>query len=128
MLLWETKETSSGTTYTPRKSPSSYKIDWEDLDNNSYRSKNSGNLIDTVISKSWAKIGFNYNCLSEAEIQALLPLLANNPIYVKAKNPVFGNEYVEMEMRCSKKSAEMLETGDYSLSFNLVQKKKVSGQ
>jgi hypothetical protein len=128
MLLWETKETSSGTTYTPRKSPSSYKIDWEDLDNNSYRSKNSGNLIDTVISKSWAKIGFNYNCLTEAEIQALLPLLATNPLYVKAKNPVFGNEYVEMEMRCSRKSAEMLETGDYTLSFNLVQKKKVSGQ
>lgn len=128
MLLWETKETSSGTTYTPRKSPSSYKIDWEDLDNNSYRSKNSGNLIDTVISKSWAKIGFNYNCLTEAEIQTILPILANNPLYVKAKNPVFGNEYVEMEMRCSKKSAEMLETGDYSLSFNLVQKKKVSGQ
>lgn len=128
MLLWETKETSSGTTYTPRKSPSSYKIDWEDLDKNSYRSITSGNLIDTVVSKSWSKIQFNYNCLSEAEIQALLPLLATNPLYVKAKNPVFGNEYVEMEMRCSKKSAEMLETGDYTLSFNLVQKKKVSGQ
>src|SRR5574344_1092036 len=128
MLLWETKETSSGTTYTPRKSPSSYKIDWEDLDKDSYRSINTGNLIDTVISRSWAKIAFNYNCLSEAEIQALLPLLANNPLYVKAKNPVFGNEYVEMEMRCSRKSAEMLETGDYTLSFNLVQKKKVAGQ
>ena len=128
MLLWETKETSSGTTYTPRKSPSSYKIDWEDLDKNSYRSITSGNLIDTVVSKSWSKLQLTYNCLTEAEIQALLPLLATNPLYVKAKNPVFGNEYVEMEMRCSKKSAEMLETGDYTLSFNLVQKKKVSGQ
>ena len=127
MLLWEVKPTS-GVTYTTMKSPSSYKIDWEDLDNNSYRSKNSGNLIDTVISKSWAKIQFNYNCLSEIEMQDILPKLSNNPIYVKAKNPVFGNEYVEMEMRCSKKSAEMLETGDYTLSFNLVQKKKVSGQ
>ena len=127
MILWQIKATSSGT-YSTMKSPSSYKIDWEDLDNNSYRSKNSGNLIDTVISKSWAKIGFNYNCLSEDELKTLLPKLANNPIYVKAKNPVFGNEYVEMEMRCSKKSAEMLETGDYTLSFNLVQKKKVSGQ
>jgi hypothetical protein len=127
MLLWQIKTTSGGT-YTTQKSPSSYKIDWEDLDKNSYRSITSGNLIDTVVSKSWAKIGFNYNCLSEAEIQALLPILSTNPIYVKAKNPVFGNEYVEMEMRCSRKSAEMLETGDYTLSFNLVQKKKVSGQ
>src|SRR5574344_2026079 len=93
MLLWQTKTTSRGT-YQTQKSPSSYKLDWEDLDNNSYRSKNSGNLIDTVISKSWTKIGFDYKCLSEAEIQVLLPLLANNPIYVKAKNPIFGNEYV----------------------------------
>ena len=125
MLIWQVK--ISGT-YNTMKSPSSYKIDWEDLDNNSYRSKNSGNLIDTVISKSWAKIQFNYNCLSEIEMQDILPKLSNNPIYVKAKNPVFGSEYVEMEMRCSKKSAEMLETGDYTLSFNLVQKKKVAGQ
>ena len=127
MLIWEIKATAGGT-YQTMKSPSSYKIDWEDLDNNSYRSKNSGNLIDTVISKSWSKIQFNYNCLSEIEVQNILPKLSNNPIYVKAKNPVFGTEYVEMEMRCSKKNAEMLETGDYTLSFNLVQKKKVAGQ
>lgn len=125
MLLWQIK---TGGTYKTQKSPSSYKIDWEDLDKNSYRSKNSGNLIDTVISKSWAKIGFSYNLLTEDELKTLLPKLANNPIYVKAKNPVFGSEYVEMEMRCSRKSAEMLETGDYTLSFNLVQKKKVAGQ
>lgn len=125
MLLWQIK---TGGTYSTMKSPSSYKIDWEDLDKNSYRSKNSGNLIDTVISKSWAKIGFSYNLLTEDELKTLLPKLANNPIYVKAKNPAFGNEYVEMEMRCSRKSAEMLETGDYTLSFNLVQKKKVAGQ
>ena len=127
MLIWQTKTTSGGT-YNTMKSPSTYKIDWEDLDNNSYRSKNSGNLIDTVISKSWSKIQFNYNCLTESELQTMLPILSTNPLYVKAKNPVFGTEYVEMEMRCSKKSAEMLETGDYTLSFNLVQKKKVSGQ
>ena len=125
MLLWEAKVSG---TYKDMKTPSSYKIYWEDLDYNSYRSKNSGNLIDNVISKSWSKLQFNYNCLTESELQTILPILANNPLYVKAKNPIFGTEYVEMEMRCSKKSAEMLETGDYTLSFNLVQKKKVSGQ
>ena len=127
MLLWQIKATSGGT-YKTQKSPSSYKIDWEDLDKNSYRSITSGNLIDTVVSKSWSKLQLTYNCLSEDELKTLLPKLADNPIYVKAKNPVFGNEYVEMEMRCSRKSAEMLETWDYTLSFNLVQKKKVSGQ
>lgn len=127
MLLWETKTTSGGS-YTAMKTPSSYKIDWEDLDYNSYRSITSGNLIDTVVSKSWTKLQFNYKCLTEAEMKTILPILSSNPLYVRAKNPVFGTEYVEMEMRCSKKSAEMLETGDYTLSFNLVQKKKVSGQ
>lgn len=127
MLLWQIKTTANGT-YATMKTPSSYKIDWEDLDNNSYRSITSGNLIDTVVSKSWSKLQFNYNCLTEEEIQGLLPVLANNPLYVKAKNPILGSEYAEMQMRCSKKSAEMLETGDYTLSFNLVQKKKVSGQ
>jgi hypothetical protein len=124
MLLWEAKVSG---TYKDMKTPSSYKIDWEDLDNNSYRSKNSGNLIDTVISKSWSKISFQYNCLTENEVNTLLSVLNQNPIYVKAKNPFFSAEK-ELEMRCSKKSAEMLETGDYTLSFNLVQKKKVSGQ
>ncbi len=124
MLLWQAKVSG---TYKDMPTPSSYKIDWEDLDKNSYRSKNSGNLIDTVISKSWSKISFQYNCLSETEVNTLLSVLLQNPIYVKAKNPFFSSE-TELEMRCSKKSAEMLETGDYTLSFNLVQKKKVSGQ
>ena len=124
MLLWKAKVSG---TYKDMKTPSSYKIDWEDLDNNSYRSKNSGNLIDTVISKSWSKISFQYNCLTENEVNTLLSALNQNPIYVKAKNPFFSAEK-ELEMRCSKKSAEMLETGDYTLSFNLVQKKKVAGQ
>lgn len=124
MLLWKAKVSG---TYTTMKTPSSYKIDWEDLDNNSYRSKNSGNLIDSVISKSWSKISFQYNCLTKDEVNTLLSVLNQNPIYVKAENPFFSSE-TELEMRCSKKSAEMLETKDYTLSFNLVQKKKVAGQ
>lgn len=124
MLLWKAKVSG---TYTTMKTPSSYKIDWEDLDNNSYRSKNSGNLIDNVISKSWSKISFQYNCLTKDEVNTLLSVLNQNPIYVKAENPFFSSE-TELEMRCSKKSAEMLETKDYTLSFNLVQKKKVAGQ
>jgi hypothetical protein len=124
MAFWQAKVSGA---YTDMPTPSSFKIDWEDLDKNSYRSITSGNLIDTVISKSWSKISFQYNCLTENEVNTLLSVLNQNPIYVKAKNPFFSAEK-ELEMRCSKKSAEMLETGDYTLSFNLVQKKKVSGQ
>lgn len=127
MLLWYTKSGASGT-YTQRKTPSTYKIDWEDLDANSYRSKATGNLIDSVISKKWSKLEFSYKCLSEAEVNQLMTIINVNPIYVKAKNPLFSGGYIEAQFRCSKASAEMLETGDYTLSFNLVQKKKISGQ
>lgn len=127
MLLWYTKASASGT-YTQRKTPSTYKIDWEDLDANSYRSKATGNLIDSVISTNWSKLQFSYKCLNETEVNQLMTILKANPIYVKAINPLFSSGYIEAQFRCSKKSAEMLETGDYTLSFNLVQKKKVSGQ
>lgn len=127
MLLWYTKPSASGT-YTQQKTPSSYKIDWEDLDANSYRSIATGNLIDTVISKKWSKLQFSYKCLSETEVNEILTEINKNPMYVKAINPLFSGGYIEAQFRCSKASAEMLETGDYQLSFNLVQKKKVSGQ
>lgn len=127
MLLWYTKTTKNGE-YIQRKTPSSYKLDWEDLDANSYRSKATGNLFDTVVSKKWSKLSFSYKCLTEDEVNEIMGIININPIYVKAKNPLFSGGYIEAEFRCSKASSEMLETGDYRLSFNLVQKKKVSGQ
>lgn len=127
MLLWYTKTTKNGE-YIQRKTPSSYKLDWEDLDANSYRSKATGNLFDTVVSKKWSKLSFAYKCLTEDEVNEIMGIINVNPIYVKAKNPLFSGGYIEAEFRCSKASSEMLETGDYRLSFNLVQKKKVSGQ
>lgn len=127
MLIWQAKSEKDGT-YINMPTPSSYGIDWEDLDSKSYRSINTGDLLDSVISKSWSKLKLSYNYLTFDKITTILSMLSNNPIYVKAKNPIFGNEYTELEMRCSKKSAELLQTGDYTLSFNLVQKKKVDGQ
>lgn len=127
MLLWYTK-VSSTSQYIQRKTPSSYKIDWEDLDNKSYRSIATGNLIDTVISKKWSKLQFSYNHLTEEEVNELLSIINVNPIYVKAINPFFRGGYIEAEFRCSKASCEMLEDHHYSLSFNLIQKKKVIGQ
>lgn len=127
MLLWYTKSSPSGS-YAQRLTPSKYKIDWEDLDNKSYRSIATGNLIDTVVSKKWSKIQFDYNHLSESQVHSLMSIVNANPIYVKAVNPFFSNGYIEAEFRCSKASCEMLADHYYTLSFNLVQKKKVSGQ
>ena len=127
MAFWQAK--ISGT-YTDMKTPSSYRVDWEDLDKDSYRSINTGNLIDTVVSKSWTKAGFDYNLLTMAELNTLLAVLDNNPIEVKIPNANFASSgTTEMSMRCSKKSVEMLEgQKGYKLSFNLVQKTKIEGQ
>lgn len=127
MLIWEAKIKEEDS-YIAQKSPSTYSGEVEDLDKNSYRSVANGNLIDTVISKAWSKLSYSYSFLTGEEIRSLMSLLKNNPIYVRANDPALGTEYIEMQMRCSKKSWEMLQTGDYKLSFNLVQKKKVSGQ
>ena len=127
MTLWEIKDTSNGT-YYKMQTPSKFKVDWEDLDNNSYRSINSGNLMDKVVSKSWLKCGFEYNCLTKTERRYILERLNKNPIYVRIEDDAVSTSVVELQMRCSKKNSEMLETGDYTLSFNLVQKVKVSGQ
>ncbi len=127
MLLWYTKEGPSGT-YTQQKTPSKYAIEWEDLDNKSYRAVSTGNLIDTVVSKKWSKLQFEYNYLTQAEVNTLMTVINENPIYVKAVNPFFAGGYIEAQFRCSKAECEMLETHDYTLKFNLVQKNKVSGQ
>ena len=127
MLLWYTKDSPEGI-YVQRLTPSKYKIDWEDLDNKSYRSIATGNLIDTVISKKWSKLQYEYNHLSTDEVNSLINIVNANPIYVKAINPLFPGGYIESEFRCSKASCEMLEDHCYRLSFNLVQKKKVKGQ
>lgn len=127
MLIWQAKTTSGGS-YTNMKTPSTYKHNLEDLDKDSYRSVASGNLIDNVISNKWTKIEMTYNHLTKAEVYSLLAVLKANPIYVTIQDHPLYNANQEMEMRCSKVDYEMLENHNYTMSFNLVQKKKVTGQ
>jgi hypothetical protein len=127
MTIWEVKDTENGT-YYKMPSPSSFKSDWEDLDKDSYRSVNSGNLIDNVISYAWLKCSFEYNCLTKTERRYILQRIRRNPILVRIEDDAISENKVNLKMRCSRFSSEMLETGDYTLSFNLVQKIKVTGQ
>lgn len=127
MLLWYTKPSASGE-YTQMPSPSTYGIQYEDFDANSFRSKSNGTLNDTVVANKMHQLQMKYNCLSETNASNIIAILKSNPIYVKAKSPLFSNGYIEAQFRCSKLSVEMLETGDYTLTFNMAQKKKVSGQ
>lgn len=131
MMLWQVKVNGS---YQTMKTPSSYDIDWEDLDSNSYRSVVNGNLIRKRLSSKWFKGKFSYNYLEQDELETILGIINQNPIYVKVKSPMFGNNgIVELVCYCSKVSVNMIrneETGAQwgSLSFNIIQQKKVAGQ
>lgn len=132
-MLWEAKA-SSGGTYQEMKTPSSYKIDWEDLDSNSYRSVTTGNLNRSIVSKKWFKGSFSFNYLAENELESILTMINNYPLYVRLKSPLFGsNGLLEFEAYVSKVSVSMQQNKDTGatwkeLSFNIVQAKKVSGQ
>lgn len=128
MTLWEIKDSPSSP-YYKMPTPSKCKSDWEDLDSKTYRSKNSGNLIDNPVSKSWLKLSFEYNNLTREERRYILHRIGRNPILVRVEDDAISlDDKVELQMRCSRKSSEMLEDKNYTLSFNLVQKIKVSGQ
>lgn len=133
-MLWEAKA-SANDSYTTMKTPSSYKIDGEDLDKNSYRSITTGNLLRPVIlGKKWQKIQFGFNYLTEAEAESILSMINNYPLYVRLKSPIFGTSGVlELEGYVSKFSIEMQKnetTGANwgNLTFNFVQGKKVGSQ
>ena len=133
-MLWEAKASASAE-YTTMKTPSSYKIDGEDLDKNSYRSVTTGNLLRPVIlGKKWQKIQFGFNYLTEAEVESVLSMINNYPLYVRLKSPIFGSSGIlELEGYVSKFSVEMQrnnQTGAEwgNLSFSFVQGKKVSSQ
>lgn len=117
---------------TEMKRPSSYKIDAEDLDNDSYRSKVTGALIDSVIAKRMHKIGLKFDYITEEEAETLMTAIMPNPLTATIKSPLFSGGSLTAQFRVSKISMEMFKNDSNAewceLSFNLVQKKKVSGQ
>lgn len=132
-MLWEAKSSISGT-YQKMKTPSAYKISWEDLDSNSYRSVTTGNLIRTIVSKKWFKGSFTFNYLTEEEAETILSMINNYPLYIRVKSPLFANGgLLECEAYVSQASINMQqnkETGARwsDLTFNIVQSKKITGQ
>lgn len=124
-LIWEARIGSSGT-YQQMKSPSSYKIDWEDLDKNSYRSTINGNLFRHPLSKHWYKIAFSWNYLTASEVKTIVEKVNQDNLYIRCQSPAFGtNSTVILQGYVSKISTEMLEGQiGYTLSFNFVESKR----
>lgn len=134
-MLWQAK-TSTGGVYQNMITPSSYKIDYEDLDSNSYRSITNGNLIRSRLTSKWFKGSFSYNYITQEDAESILSIINAYPLYVRIKSPMFGTSgIVEFEAYVSKVSIEMLRNNSQgndaqwvNLSFNIIQSKAVSGQ
>lgn len=126
-LIWYTSTDANN--WTLMKSPSTFKIDWEDLDNNSYRSVVNGNLIRDVIKRRWAKVGLSWNVLQEGDVNTILSAVNRDTVYFRVKSPAFGSGFISFKGYVSKMSVEMLEgMRGYTVSFNIVQSEGASWQ
>ena len=127
-MLWQTS--TDGSTWTDQKTPSTYKIDWEDLDLDSYRSVVTGNLIRNVIRRRWAKVSMSWRLLNYDQTQFLLSSVNQDTVYFRFKTPAFGTDrWITFIGYVSKMSAEMLEgQRGFAVSFNVIQKEGASWQ
>ena len=81
-----------GTNWSNLPIASSYTLEYNDLDDDSFRSKLSGNLVRRRISRTWVKIGLHYNFVTDAQLNTIARRVnTNQKFYVRAKSPAFGN-------------------------------------
>lgn len=119
-----------------QKSPSSFKLNIDDIDIDSYRSTANASLIDKTLAKGMLKCSFSFDYLTEAEAEHLMALTWNNPMHLVIKCPILGGKLLEADFRCAKRSVDMISTDDaeqsektkWKVSFTCSQKKKVGGQ
>lgn len=123
----------SGTEYQ-LPDPSSYSIDWEDLDLDSYRSVINGDLNRNVLNRRWAKIGLSWRFLPGSDVQQVLSRVNTSSLWVKVKSPAFGSSnYIIFKAYVSKMHVEAIEgitfrpgndhENGFNVSFNIVQER-----
>lgn len=126
-LIWYTSY--DGANWNLMPSPSTYKITWEDLDNNSYRSVTTGNLIRDVIARRWSKIGLSWKVATENVVSNVCSSVNRGDVWFKVKSPAFGNGFISFKGYVSKMDVELLDGAiGYKMSFNIIQSDKAGWQ
>ena len=120
-----------GTTWEDVAIPSSYTVSYNDLDDDSYRSSLTGNLIRKRISRTWVKLELSYNFLTSEQLNTVARQInTNQKFYIRCKSPAFGNmgytnTWVQFQAYCSNYQAEMLPLqSGWRVSFNIIQSNK----
>lgn len=119
-----------------QKSPSSFDLDIEDIDCDSYRSTVTASLIDKVLAKGLVKASFSFDLCTESEAEELMAETWKNPMNLEIKCPILGGNTLSAQFRCSKRKCTMIKTDKdensngtrWKVSFSVSQKKKVAGQ
>ena len=108
--------------------PSGVKYDFEDLDNQSYRSVIDGSLIRDRIASEFIKIQLSYKYLTPSMAKRVRDAIKTNEKYtVKFKSPILNDDgdFVTFVAYTAKMSFEMLEMQvGYSASFSIIQTRK----
>lgn len=119
-----------------QKSPSSFKLNVDDIDIDSYRSTSNASLIDKTLAKGMIKCSFSFDYLTEEEAEDIMALTWINPMPLEIKCPILGGKTLTANFRCGKRSVDMISTDEeeqsektkWKVSFTCSQKEKVSGQ
>lgn len=119
-----------------QKSPSSFKLNVDDIDLDSYRSTVNASLIDKTLAKGLVKASFSFSYLTEEEAEELMALTWINPMKLEIKCPILGGKTLSADFRCAKRECQMISTDDeiqsdktkWKVSFSVSQKTKVRGQ
>lgn len=112
------------------KTPSTYKDNIEDLDNDSYTIVVTGDLIDSVVAVGMIKAEMSWDYLTEEEAEELMQATYKNPMNVTLKCPSVKGGILTAPFRVSKRNCEMHNTSQdedtskskWKVSFNLMQK------
>lgn len=117
--------------------PSTYSVDIEDTDNDSYTSKKTGTLIDNPIAVGMLKLSMAWEFNTEEEAEELCQKTFKNPFVLDVKVPVVEGGFLEgAKFRVSKRHVDMVKTEKgmdtektkWKTSFNLMQKELTEAQ
>lgn len=122
------KTSQNGTTWSNLQTPSSYKLEYNDLDNDSFRSVINGDLKRSRVKPRWIKLTLSYNRCTDDELDTIARAVNTNQTYhVQCKAPAFGNmglnnTWVQFEGYTSQYSADMLpKQQGWNVSFSIIQ-------
>lgn len=124
-ILWQTSQ--DGYNWTNMPTPSTYVLDLEDEDNESYREIEEGNLVRERIAPDWIKLQMSWNCIQDPAVVYLLrsSVKTNPKFYCRCKcaelTGTDGN-WVTFIAYCTKFHSEYIEAQvGRKVNFNIIE-------